>query len=42
MHISQNNNDYDLPRAALEEGLAIANGNARILCGYQGRLTSVK
>ena len=28
--------------AALEEGLAIANGNARILCGYQGRLTSVK
>ena len=42
MHISQNNNDYDLPRAALEEGLAIADGNARILCGYQGRLTSVK
>ena len=42
MHISQNNNDYDLPRAALEEGLAIAGGNARILCGYQGRLTSVK
>ena len=42
MHISQNNNDYDLPRAALEEGLAIANGNARILGGYQGRLTSVK
>lgn len=42
MHISQNNNNYDLPRAALEEGLAIANGNARILCGYQGRLTSVK
>ena len=42
MHISQNNNDYDLPRAALEKGLAIANGNARILCGYQGRLTSVK
>ena len=42
MHISQNNNDYVLPRAALEEGLAIANGNARILCGYQGRLTSVK
>ena len=42
MHISQNNNDYDLPRAALEKGLAIAGGNARILCGYQGRLTSVK
>lgn len=29
MHISQNNNDYDLPRAALEKGLAIAEGNAR-------------
>lgn len=42
MHISQNNNDYDLPRAALEKGLAIAEGNARVLCGYQGRLTSVK
>ena len=42
MHISQNNNDFDLPRAALEEGLVIAGGNARILCGYQGRLTSVK
>lgn len=42
MHISQNNNDYDLPRAALEKGLAIADGNARVLCGYQGRLTSVK
>ena len=42
MHISQNNNDYDLPRAALEKGPAIAEGNARVLCGYQGRLTSVK
>lgn len=42
MHISQNNNDYDLPRAALEKGLAIAEGNARVLCGYQERLTSVK
>lgn len=42
MHISQNNNDYDLPRAALEKGLAIAEGNARVLCGYQGRLTSMK
>ena len=42
MHISQNTNDYDLPRAALEKGLAIAEGNARVLCGYQGRLTSVK
>ena len=42
MHVSQNNNDYDLPRAALEKGLAIAEGNARVLCGYQGRLTSVK
>ena len=42
MHISQSNNDYDLPRAALEKGLAIAEGNARVLCGYQGRLTSVK
>lgn len=42
MHISQNNNDYDLPRAALEKGLAIAEGNARVHCGYQGRLTSVK
>ena len=41
MHVSQNNNDYNLPRAALEKGLAIADGNARILCGYQGRLTSV-
>ena len=41
MHVSQNNNDYNLPRAALEKGLAIADGNARVLCGYQGRLTSV-
>ena len=41
MHVSQNNNDYNLPRAALEKGLTIAGGNARVLCGYQGRLTSV-
>ena len=41
MHVSQNNNDYNLPRAALEKGLAISDGNARVLCGYQGRLTSV-
>lgn len=42
MHISQNNNDYDLPRAALEKGLALADGNANILCSYQEKLTSVK
>ena len=41
MHVSQNNNDYNLPRAALEKGLAISDGNARVLCGYQGRLASV-
>ena len=42
MHISQNNNDYSLPRAGLEKGLAMADGNANVLCGYQGKLTSVK
>ena len=42
MHISQNNNDYSLPRAGLEKGLAKADGNANILCGYQGKLISVK
>lgn len=42
MHISQNNNDYDLPRQGLEAALARVECNARVLCGYQGRLTSVE
>ncbi len=42
MHISQNNNDYDLPRAALAAAIARAESNARVLCSYQGRLTSAE
>lgn len=41
MHISENNNDYDLPRKALREALAQEGHGAIVTCGYQGRLTSV-
>ena len=42
MHISQNNNDYDLPRQGFEDALASLDCAARVLCGYQGRLTSAE
>ena len=41
MHISQTNNDYVLPRRTLEGALAETSCTARVLCGYQSRLTSV-
>lgn len=41
MHVSQNNNEYGLARAALEVAVREAGANARVLCGYQARLTSV-
>ena len=41
MHISQTNNDYALPKRALETALAEVGSSARIVCGYQCRLTSV-
>lgn len=42
MHISQNTTTTTCRERPLEKGLAIAEGNARVLCGYQGRLTSVE
>ena len=41
MHISQTNNDYVLLKHALEGALDEAGCEARVLCGYQSRLTSV-
>ena len=41
MHISQTNNDYALPKRALETALAEVRAASRVLCGYQCRLTSV-
>ena len=41
MHISQTNNDYVLPKRALEGVLDEAGCEARVLCGYQSRLASV-
>ena len=41
MHISENNNDYDLPRNALREALEREGHGACVSCGYQGRLASV-
>lgn len=41
MHISENNNNYDLPRNALREALEREGHGAHVTCGYQGRLTSV-
>lgn len=40
MHISETNNDYHLPKRALEEALGRVGSNAQVLCGYQHRLTS--
>lgn len=41
MHISENNNDYDLPRNVLRAALEQEGHGAQVSCGYQGRLTSV-
>ncbi|WP_294439637.1 MBL fold metallo-hydrolase [uncultured Slackia sp.] len=41
MHISENNNEYDLALKTFAETLARENHSARVCCGYQGRLTSI-
>lgn len=41
MHVSQTNNDYVLPKRMLEDALVKTSCAARVLCGYQSRLTSV-
>lgn len=42
MHISENNNTYDLPREALQSVLDAIGHPAHVLCGYQHRLTSAR
>ena len=42
MHVSQNNNEYGLARRTVEAALAQAGCAAEAVCGYQGRLTSVR
>ncbi|HJF64967.1 MAG TPA: MBL fold metallo-hydrolase [Slackia equolifaciens] len=41
MHISENNNEYDLALKTFAETLAREDHSARVCCGYQGRLTSI-
>lgn len=41
MHISENNNEYDLARCGLHAVVSRAGHPARIACGYQGRLTTL-
>lgn len=41
MHISENNNEYDLALKTFAETLAREGHSARVCCGYQGRLTSL-
>lgn len=41
MHISENNNEYDLALKTFTETLAREGHSARACCGYQGRLTDV-
>ena len=42
MHISENNNEYDLALKTFAETLAREGHSARACCGYQGRLTSIE
>lgn len=41
MHISENNNEYDLALKTFAETLTREGHSARACCGYQGRLTSI-
>ncbi|MDO4442551.1 MAG: MBL fold metallo-hydrolase [Slackia sp.] len=41
MHISENNNEYDLAKRNLQAALAGEGHAARVVCGYQGRLTTL-
>lgn len=41
MHISENNNTYDLPRDVFAEVLRREDHPACVACGYQGRLTEI-
>lgn len=41
MHVSENNNEYDLAKRALAAVIAREGHPARVLCGYQGRPTTL-
>lgn len=41
MHISENNNEYDRALAGFRTVVENEGHNARVLCGYQGRLTTL-
>ena len=41
MHISENNNEYDLAKRGLRDALAREGHRARVACGYQGRPTTL-
>lgn len=41
MHVSENNNEYDLAKRGFGAVIAHAGHPARVTCGYQGRLTTL-
>ena len=41
MHVSENNNDYELPAAALREALAREGHEAAVHVAYQRKLVSI-
>lgn len=41
LHVSENNNEYDIALKTFRETLAREGHEARVFCGYQGRLTSI-